>query len=126
MICMKLGEKIPVLAKRMGTSQAELARALGTYPSRVSEWVAGTGQPSVQQALRIARYFGVTLDYLADEDANEPPTPLRSEAEKMIWAAVTEIGPEEAFRRLLISNREPRVVGGKVSYPPAPERKDVG
>lgn len=64
--------KLARLAQEQRTSRSDLARHLGDVSkSTVNNWFAGKGEPGLTIGLRIARMLGVTLDYLADEDATE-------------------------------------------------------
>jgi transcriptional regulator with XRE-family HTH domain len=127
---MRLSEKIPMLVKRMGITQAELARAIGTYPSRISEWASEEGKPSIQQALRMARALNVSLDYLADDAQDDPPQMLSSEWERKVWEIVKEIGAEAAWKKLV----RPDQGGSGIEYvtpeapktPPKVNRKGTG
>lgn len=48
----------------------------------------------------MARVLGVTLDYLADDDQDEPPAKM-DEWEAKLLEAARELGPKLAWRRLL-------------------------
>ena len=48
---------------------------------------------AVSAALRMARVLGVTLDYLADDDQDEPPAKMDEWEEKLLEAA-RELGPQ--------------------------------
>jgi putative transcriptional regulator len=53
--------------------QADLARRLGMSPAYVSRLLNGQIEPSIESALRIARYFGKPLEkifHLAEENAS--------------------------------------------------------
>ncbi|MGH9188332.1 MAG: helix-turn-helix domain-containing protein [Acidimicrobiales bacterium] len=61
---MALGERIRVLRKDAGWSQAELAAKIGTDAGRVSRYEAGRITPSADAIVRIAEAFNVSLDHL--------------------------------------------------------------
>lgn len=99
---MKLGEKIlaGIAAKRW--SQSDLARATGLNPTTVSRAVNGEGKLYLEQARRIAEALGVSLDYLADDSLDAPPTgPELTEQEAYILSTARRLGYDVAERRLL-------------------------
>ncbi len=99
---MEFGKKLETLRAIRKASQGEVANAAGCTQASVSRWESGSSGPTLPQAIRIARFLSVPLDYLADDSADEPPVELVSTPE---WIAVHEIvrelGPKEAMRRLL-------------------------
>ena len=69
---MTLGEKITALRKRQKCSQAHLSRALDLSRDAISKYERDEMNPSVDNAKRIADYFGVSLDYLVSPEAEAP------------------------------------------------------
>lgn len=65
---MKLSEKILELRKSKGMSQEELADKLYVSRQAVSRWELGTALPDANNILRISKLFGVTTDYLLNDD----------------------------------------------------------
>lgn len=63
-----LGEKIAEQRKRKGTTQQELADALNISRSTLAGYEAENKKPSYKVLVRIAEYFGVTVDYLLELD----------------------------------------------------------
>ncbi len=59
-----LGERICLLRRRQGWSQAELARQLCISPSTVGMYEQGRREPSLEGVLDLSHAFGVTVDYL--------------------------------------------------------------
>ena len=59
-----LGERICLLRRRQGWSQAELARKLRISPSTVGMYEQGRREPSLEGVVQISRAFGVSVDYL--------------------------------------------------------------
>ncbi|MBQ9314586.1 MAG: helix-turn-helix transcriptional regulator [Clostridia bacterium] len=57
---------IKLLRKRKKLSQATMGRALGVSRSKISSWELGRRELSVKDAVRVANYFNVSLDYLVD------------------------------------------------------------
>lgn len=65
---MTFSEKLTRLRKREGISQEALAEALGVSRQAVSRWEQGTALPDGSKLLPCAKYFGVSVDWLLDED----------------------------------------------------------
>lgn len=65
---MKLADKILDLRKKQGMSQENLAEKLNVSRQAVSRWEMGTSQPDVSNIVSLSRLFGVTTDYLLNDD----------------------------------------------------------
>ena len=65
---MKLSDKIIKLRKAHGWSQEDLADELHVSRQAISRWENGTALPDAQNVLRISKLFGVTIDYLLNDD----------------------------------------------------------
>lgn len=65
---MKLSEKIFHCRQRAGLSQETLAEQLGVSRQAVSRWECGETMPEPMKILAIARAFGVSTDWLLDEE----------------------------------------------------------
>ncbi len=65
---MTFSEKLIRLRKREGLSQEALAEMLGISRQAVSRWEQGTALPDGEKLLPCARQFGVSVDWLLDED----------------------------------------------------------
>lgn len=65
---MKLSEKILSLRKKMGLSQEELAEKLNVSRQAVSRWEVGSAQPDASNVLQLSKLFGVTADYLLNDE----------------------------------------------------------
>ena len=63
-----LGQRIHELRLAFGWSQVELAKRLNITKQTVSNWENDNIQPSIEMAIRIARIFNVTTDYLLGFD----------------------------------------------------------
>ena len=74
---MRLAEKIVRLRKINGWSQEELAERLKVSRQAISRWESGTAWPDAANILRLSKQFGVTTDYLLNEEYesdNDLPT----------------------------------------------------
>ena len=65
---MKLSEKIIQLRKSNGWSQEDLAEKLNVSRQAISRWEGATAQPDATNILQISKLFGVTTDYLLNDE----------------------------------------------------------
>ena len=65
---MKLHEKIYQLRKQAGMSQEEAAERLNISRQALSRWENGTAQPAANNIIEICKLFGVTSDYLLNDE----------------------------------------------------------
>lgn len=68
---MTLHEKIYILRKKNGLSQEALAESLGVSRQSVSKWETGEATPEVNKLLSLSKLFGVTTDYLLNDETEE-------------------------------------------------------
>lgn len=62
------GDILKTLRKNNGLTQSELGRRVGLSKAVVSKYETGIGYPNFETLIRIAKYFGVTTDYLLGEE----------------------------------------------------------
>ncbi len=65
---MKLHEKIYSQRKLRGLSQEELAEKLGVSRQAVSKWETGEALPEITKLKGLAEVFGVTTDFLLNDE----------------------------------------------------------
>ncbi len=65
---MKLSDKIVKLRKTNGWSQEDLAEKMNVSRQAVSRWEGDTAQPDASNVLNLSKLFGVTADYLLNDD----------------------------------------------------------
>ena len=65
---MKLSYKIVKLRKANGWSQEYLAEKLNVSRQAISRWESATAQPDATNILQLSKLFGVTTDYLLNDD----------------------------------------------------------
>lgn len=65
---MKLSDKLLAIRKQKGMSQELLAEKLNVSRQAISRWEMGTAQPDAFNILQISKLFGVTTDYLLNDD----------------------------------------------------------
>ncbi len=72
---MEFRERLNQLRRQKGLSQEQLAEMVGVTRQAVQKWESGASRPDMDNLSILARYFGVTLDYLitGEETAQTPP-----------------------------------------------------
>lgn len=65
---MKLTDKLVKLRKTNGWSQEDLAEKLNVSRQAISRWESGTAQPDASNILNLSKLFGVTADYLLNDE----------------------------------------------------------
>ena len=65
---MKLSDKIIQLRKVNGWSQENLAERLNVSRQAISRWEGATAQPDAANILQLSKLFGVTTDYLLNDE----------------------------------------------------------
>lgn len=58
------GDILKSLRKRNNLTQSELGRHIGLSKAVISKYETGIGYPDFKTVIRLAKYFGVTTDYL--------------------------------------------------------------
>ena len=61
---MEFKDRFTMLRKDLRLTQEELATKLGFSRTAISAWEIGRNQPPYEDAIKIANFFGVSLDYL--------------------------------------------------------------
>src|SRR5262249_29471037 len=74
---MRFYEKLYKQMLLLGMNQQKLARKSQVSDSEVSRILAGKSQPGLENAFKLSRAVGVSLDYLADEALEEDPSQAR-------------------------------------------------
>ncbi len=59
------GERIKALRLEKGLGQIALAKSIGVGKSVISLWENDSCEPSLGNLIRLAEFFGVSIDYLA-------------------------------------------------------------
>jgi transcriptional regulator with XRE-family HTH domain len=80
-----------------GLSVRELAEVAGVGKTTAANWLRGTTQPKIDEAVKLAQHFGVTLDELAGLES--PTRPV--ERSPAIEAILDELPERVALQRLL-------------------------
>ena len=59
-----LKENIKELRQENNLSQAELAKAIGVSQKAIDFWEKGINEPKASYIIKLAKFFGVSCDYL--------------------------------------------------------------
>jgi transcriptional regulator with XRE-family HTH domain len=119
---MNLKEKLRLLMARNGLNGQKLARVSQVSDSEISRILQGKSRPGLDNAFRLAKALGVSLDYLADDALDEDPTQAmqsHSPEEQKILASSLKVGYIEVLtileiiRNLGYDVAITRLVGGK-------------
>jgi transcriptional regulator with XRE-family HTH domain len=119
---MKLTEKLQMLMTRQGLNGQKLARLSLVSDSEISRILQGKSRPGLDNAFRLAKAVGVSLDYLADDTLDVDttrPADLLSPEERKILLVAQRIGVAEVLtileniRFLGYEIAMSRLVGGK-------------
>ena len=71
---MKFGDKLRALIEERGITQKELAVSLNVAASTLGSYVQNTHEPDFETLKRIAKYFGVSVDYLLSYHSGKAAT----------------------------------------------------
>lgn len=90
-----IGERLAELRRQKGLSQAELARLLNLGQSTIAMYEKNRRAPDYHQLVRLADFFGVSVDYLLGREEEDKKEILLPD-EKILDAA-----SDPVFSRLL-------------------------
>ena len=77
-----LSEKLYQLRKKSGLSQEQLAEQLNVSRQAISKWESGSAFPESEKLIIISNYFGVSVDYLLKDEAEDDAKTANNEAGK--------------------------------------------
>ena len=103
---MKLDEKLHKQMLLKGLNGQRLARLSQVSDSEISRILAGKSLPGLENAFRLAKAVGVSLDYLADDSLEADPTKtadLTSELDRALLRTARDIGTREASQLLEVA-----------------------
>ena len=60
LFCKRFNEEM----KQRNITQAEILRSLNFSKNQIHYWLKGKAEPSIDDLISLAKYFGVTVDYL--------------------------------------------------------------
>ena len=89
---MKFGDRLKVLIEEREITQKELAAQMNIAPSTVSSYVQNTREPDFKTLIEIARYFGVSRDYLL---GYKPADSNTTSSEDELLRIFRQLSPEQ-------------------------------
>ena len=107
-------KRIVDLRKERGWSQPELGKKIGTSGSIIGRYERGEMTPSVEVARKIAEAFGVTLDFLVND--NGLPSALQDKDMIDRWEALSALPREERTRILFVIDALVRDAKARQTY----------
>lgn len=100
---MKLSDKLIELRKTKGWSQEDFAEKVDVSRQAISRWENGTALPDAQNILRISKLFGVSADFLLNdecegesdiasvEEGGEEVKPLLAKKKRTYWYPILSV-----------------------------------
>lgn len=79
---MTLGQKLKEIRKRFGLSQEQLAEIMNVSRQAITKWENDGGMPDVGNLQELSKVFGITVDYLLNDDNQLPALSLKKELDK--------------------------------------------
>lgn len=79
---MKLGEKLKEIRKRLGLSQEKLAEIMNVSRQAITKWENDGGIPDISNLQELSKIFGITVDYLLNDDYGLPTLSMTKELDK--------------------------------------------
>lgn len=90
---MTFGAKLKGIRARLGWSQEELANMLGVSRQSITKWEQNDGLPDTFNAKQMAGLFGVSIDYLLDNEREIPLLTVRVQIDPAVY--VDTKGPKK-------------------------------
>ena len=88
----EIGQRIRKFRKAYNLSQEQLAEELGVSRQAISRWEGATAQPDATNILKLSKLFGVTTDYLLNDDyESDADIPKVKEQNKILQLNLTKI-----------------------------------
>ena len=79
---MTLGQKLKEIRKRFGLSQEQLAEIMNVSRQAITKWENDGGLPDVSNLQELSKVFGITVDYLLNDENGLPALSMRKELDK--------------------------------------------
>jgi len=98
----KRGIRLKALRVRLGLTQRRLAETLGVAHNTLSSWESGGTEPDIGNIVRLAQFFGVTIDYLLSAPGADSPQWVDEEGKRVDYPPEVGVAVE-----LLLGLRKP-------------------
>ncbi len=74
---MTLGQKLKEIRKKFGLSQEQLAEIMNVSRQAITKWEKDRGTPDVSNLQELSKIFGITVDYLLNNENQLPALSMR-------------------------------------------------
>ena len=74
---MTLGQKLKEIRNKFGLSQEQLAEIMNVSRQAITKWESDSGLPDVSNLQELSKVFGVTVDYLLNDNNSLPALSMR-------------------------------------------------
>lgn len=74
---MTLGQKLKEIRKKFGLSQEQLAEIMNVSRQAITKWENDGGTPDVSNLQELSKIFGITVDYLLNNENQLPALSMR-------------------------------------------------
>lgn len=75
---MKFKDRLVQLRKELNLTQTKFAKKIGFSRTAISAWEIGRNEPSNEDTIKIADFFGVSVDYLIGNSNIRNPEELKN------------------------------------------------
>ena len=75
-------DNLKALRESKKITQTQLGEHIGAKKNAISLWESGKRQPDQETLVRLANFFGVTVDYLLGRNDPHPPAQEKAPAER--------------------------------------------
>ena len=104
---MKLTDKLDLLMRERGINKKDLSRQSGIpYTTIINFYEKGTDNVKLSTLLKLSRYLGVTLDYIADDNIEEKGNSTGTRKYDRLIALWRQLPPEKQQKMLSIIELE--------------------
>lgn len=79
---MTLGQKLKEIRKRFGLSQEQLAEIMNVSRQAITKWENEGGSPDISNLQELSKIFGITVDYLLNDENQLPALSMKKEIDK--------------------------------------------
>lgn len=79
---MTFGQKLKEIRKRFGLSQEQLAEIMNVSRQAITKWENDSGIPDVSNLQELSKVFGLTVDYLLNDQNQLPALIMQKELDK--------------------------------------------
>ena len=79
---MTLGQKLKEIRKKFSLSQEQLAEIMNVSRQAITKWENEGGLPDVSNLQELSKVFGITVDYLLNDENELPSLSMKKELDK--------------------------------------------